>query len=309
VITECWSMGRTQDLSERYLEFNGSATPVNIVKWGKKILKEGGVEDFTVSAEQLLAHILNKNRSEILIDISSEINKKDIEYYKRNISRRLTREPLQYIVGLTEFYNVTIKCDKRALIPRPETEILCETVIDIFKDEKPTRILDIGTGSGAIALALWKNIIKLNIVATDISSEALDLAAENAVLNEAGVEIEFIHGDIYDNIFVSSLGKYDCIVSNPPYVSENEKDILQPEVIEHEPHLALFSPGDSLAFYRRIIKISDSLLNSGGLLAFETGYEQAAKVSDMMRTGFDKIKIIKDLTGISRVVTGIFAGK
>jgi len=287
------------------LESKSLATPVDVINWGKKVLKEGGIEDFTVSAEILLAHLLGKKRSEILIDNRSETDSGIIEKYKKLIKRRLTKEPLQYITGINEFYNVSIKCDKRALIPRPETEILCETTLELLKDNNTPKILDIGTGSGAIALALRRNMKKSRIIGTDISLDALDLANENIKVNNVNSGLEFVSGDIFDDSFVKSLGKFDCVVSNPPYVAENEKEILQPDVIDHEPHVALFSPGDSLAFYKRIIEITKLLLDPDGLLAFETGYDQASKVVELMNERFDSVKVIKDLAGIDRVVTGL----
>ena len=292
-------------MSERYLTFDGKRTSIAVLQWGKVLLSGGGIEDYAVSVEVLLSHVLNKSRSEILLDSESILTEKEISEYQQLLDRRLNREPLQYITGVTEFYNVIIKCDKRALIPRPETEILCDYVINTMKTSSNASILDIGTGTGNIAITLAKNLAGSRLTSVDVSGDATDLANENARLNEVDNKIDFKVGDIFDDCLIDLLGKYDCIVSNPPYVGEDEKGILQPEVIEHEPHQALFSGDDNLVFYKRISEISGQLLESGGILAMEMGLGQSEKIVDIMAGSFSDIDIIKDLAGIKRVITGL----
>jgi release factor glutamine methyltransferase len=265
--------------------------------WGKNFLKENGIDDYAISAEILLCHVLNLSRSDMLLNPRQNVDQIQIEQYKEVIFKRAKREPLQYLLGYVDFFNVRIKCDPRALIPRPETEILVETVLERLKGMRSPRILDLGTGSGNIAVALAKNISDAAVMGVDISEKALELAGENALANEVG--------DNVNKGFVENLGLFDCVVSNPPYVAEHEKDKLQPEVIEFEPAEALFSSGDPLRFFRAIIESAPRILNQDGLLAFEVGLGQSDLVKELMSTGFADIKSLNDLAGIERVVTGI----
>ncbi len=277
----------------------------SLLKRGKDYLKKAAIEDYEISAEILLGNLLGLKRSELFLNPKTKINQgKKIEY-ENLIEERAKRVPLQYLTGIVEFYNITLKCDRRALIPRPETEMLTEIVIEKMKGYKAPKILDIGTGSGNIAVALAKNIECSLVVGVDISKDSLALASENAVLNMVRNRVELIEGDILDKKFVRSLEKYDCVVSNPPYVSENEKKNLQPEVIEHEPNIALFSEGDSLKFFKGIIDTAPAILKPGGFLAFEVGLGQSNDVIDIMSERFIEVTVSKDLAGIDRVVIGI----
>ncbi len=280
----------------------------SLLDWGKKYLKEAGIEDPSISAELLLGSLLKATRSELLLGREKIVPDETIREFQELIHKRAARVPPQYLTGSVEFYNIMIKCDPRALIPRPETEILIETVIDRLKDIEGPRILDIGAGSGNIAIALAKNIAGCRVTGVDISQEALDLAGENIILNKAEENIILISGDIADKSLVKSLGRYDCAVSNPPYVAESDKGSLPPEVIDFEPHKALFGPDDGLGFFRIIIDSSSDLLRSNGLLAFEAGMGQTDKIAAMMKGKFSDIEIRKDLAGIDRVITGIFTG-
>ena len=291
------------------MESDSCPAIAELLIWGKDQLKLAGVEDFDISAEILLRDILGFSRAELFTSLNIIPSKIQYDKYRENISRRSSRTPLQYITGSTEFYNVTIKCDPRALIPRPETEMLVETVIDRLRPIQSPSILDIGTGSGNIAIALAWNIDGAKVAGVDISREAADLAGSNAELNEVAKNCRFLVGDIDDEKFVESLGRFHCVVSNPPYVSEDQKDTLQPEVIEFEPGIALFSLGDPLRFYKVIVARSASLLYPGGLLAFEVGMGQAREVQDLMRAArFENLEIIRDLAGIERVVAGNISG-
>lgn len=273
--------------------------------WGKNFLKENGIDDYAISAEILLCHVLNLSRSDMLLNPRQNVDQSQIEQYKEVIFKRAKREPLQHLLGYVDFYNVKIKCDPRALIPRPETEILIETVLERLKGMRSPRILDVGTGSGNIAVALAKNISDAAVMGVDISEKALELAGENALANEVGDSVNFATGDVLDKGFVENLGLFDCVVSNPPYVAEHEKDRLQPEVIEFEPAEALFSSGDPLRFFRAIIESAPRILNQEGLLALEVGLGQSELVKELMSTGFADIQSYDDLAGIERVVTGI----
>lgn len=280
----------------------------SLLDWGKKQLKKSGIEDFDVSAEALLRYILDLSRPELLLNPRRTVDRNKIDEYKDLIFERAKRVPLQYLIGFVEFYNVKIKCDRRALIPRPETEVLVEIVLDKLKDFKSPKILDIGTGSGNIAIALAKNMDAGFVVGLDISEDALNLARENAVENNVQEHTIFLAGDILDRELIEDLDIFDCVVSNPPYVSESEIDILQPEVIEHEPRTALFSSGDPLSFFKVIIGIAPEILRPDGLMAFEVGLGQAEMVKDLMSSKFRDLHSYKDLAGIERVITGTFTG-
>lgn len=257
-----------------------------------------------ISAEILLGNILNLSRSELLLNPQEVVDQEKIDEYENVISRRGKREPLQYLTGRVDFYNVSLECDPRALIPRPETEVLVEVVINELQKVESPIILDIGTGSGNIAVALAVNVAGAKITGLDISEAALELAGENAAGNNVADRIKFFSGDIFDPDIVDELETYDCVVSNPPYVAVDEKENLQPEVIEHEPAEALFSTEDPLKFFKVIINLGPRLLSRGGLLAFETGLGQFERVKEMMSQGYNNIQSFRDLAGIERVVTG-----
>ncbi len=206
----------------------------------KDRLKRAGIPDYVISAEIILRDLLNFSHSELILNAATRIDLKTAKRYEELIDKRSNRHPLQYLTGSTEFYNMELRCDARALIPRPETEVLVETVIEKLEGKGQLSILDIGTGSGNIAIALARNLPGSRVTGVDISEAALDLAADNVELNNVQDTVELLAGDIDDDAFVSSLGSFDCVVSNPPYVSEEEADNLQPEVIEFEPHIALF---------------------------------------------------------------------
>lgn len=279
-----------------------------LLRWGKDRLKAAGVDDYEVSAEILLRDLLNLSRSELILLRDKRIDSGKIDEYRNLIEKRSKRVPLQYLIEFVEFYNIKLKCDPRAMIPRPETEILVDVVIKRLKDKDSPEILDIGTGCGDIAIALAKNIPDSRVTGLDISEKALQLADENARLNNIRNNVTFLAGNIHNQDFVRSIGMFDCVVSNPPYVSEGDKDKLQPEVVEFEPGIALFSPGDPLLFYKSILGSVSHIVKPGGLIAFEVGPGQADDVRSLMTEKFRRIKIVKDLVGIDRVVTGIFAG-
>jgi release factor glutamine methyltransferase len=275
---------------------------------GKETLKSAGIDDYDISAELLLRSVLKLNRSQLILSLKNPaLPEIDIKY-KALIEKRASHVPLQHLLGEVEFYNITLLSDPRALIPRPETEVLVETVLKKIERMESPKILDIGTGSGNIAIALAKNLSGSHVTGIDISREALGLAISNANLNRIENRISFIKGNILNIDFTRSLGLFDCVVSNPPYVSLSERDALQPEVAEFEPREAVFAGDDPLLFYKTIVADISYILHSGGLLAFEMGLGQANSVASLMALAFNDITITKDLTGIERVITGVYAG-
>ena len=253
--------------------------------------------------EILLTSILKCQRADLYAG-KLALTKEQEEILAYYLSLRAKGEPLQYILGESEFFGFRFKVDKRALIPRPETEILVEAVIKQFTSHKSqvtsqVKILDIGTGSGCIAVSLAKSLSNARVTALDISPEALELARENAVINGVLERIDFIQSDL-----LSPAAKaFDIIVSNPPYVCSQEIDKLSPEV-RSEPRLALDGGNEGLDFYRRIIPLAGGFLKNGGFLALEIGFQQRQGIEEIVnQQGWLRVKeVIKDYSGIERVM-------
>jgi release factor glutamine methyltransferase len=251
-------------------------------------------------AEALLAHILRRNRAALLARWKEPLDAEAAARYVALIQRRMTGEPMQYIFGETEFYGLPFAVTRDVLIPRPETEHLVETVIALAARFPEPRIVDVGTGSGAIAVALAHELPHARITAIDISAPALELARDNAGLNGVAGRIRFLRGDL---LAPAAQERFDIVVSNPPYVPRADRASLAVEVREYEPALALFAGDDGLDAYRRIIPAAQATLVSGGLAAFEIGYGQAPAVRALLSdSGFDQIDSVPDLQGIQRVV-------
>ncbi len=221
------------------------------------------------------------------------------------VKRLKVYEPLQYILGITEFFGLPFFVDENVLIPRPETEELVEQIVSGAKLKTiPLNILDIGTGSGAIAVALKKYLPGTSVWAWDISSNALMVAKRNATYNN--VDITFEHQDVFDDYRGSQ--KFDIIVSNPPYVMESEKLEMNENVILYEPHLALFVPdSDPLLFYKRIAGLATRLLNTGGKLYFEINRSMGSEIVKLLnKKGFSDIYLMKDLSGNQRMISAVW---
>ena len=242
-----------------------------------------------------LTYILDKSKSYILMNQNLELNNKQIERLKDIINKRENSYPLQYAIGEREFYNIRLKVDKRALIPRFETEIIVDYLIK--SQMKKDRILDIGTGSGAIALSLAKNIENTYVIGSDIEDNALSLALENKEFT--GVEnVDFVKSDLFNNI----KGKFDLIISNPPYINKNDYEDLDKELY-FEPKSALYGGRDGLDFYRGVIKNASKYLNNRGHLVFEIGYDQKNILNRLLKDeGFVNIENIKDFNDFDRFI-------
>jgi release factor glutamine methyltransferase len=252
-------------------------------------------------AELVLTHVLNCNRMSLYLNKDINLDRDKSRLLSSILKRRISGEPVQYILGITEFMGLKFKVDKRALIPRPETEILVEQALEQLKQAgiASPKILDLGTGSGCIAVSIAKNLSRPDVWASDISTEALRLAQENACFNN--VEIKFIQGDLFDALEFKNH-KFDLIVSNPPYVSSGEFHSLAKEIF-FEPQLALKAGKDGLDFYRRIIAQAAHYLRDNGLLMFEVGLSQAYFVKEMLeKKGFEHLSSIRDYNDIERIV-------
>lgn len=255
-------------------------------------------------AELVLTHLLNCDRLSLYLNKDTDLGEDKCLLVSSVLKRRIKGEPVQYILGSTEFMGLEFKVDKRVLIPRPETEILVEAVIEIGHRLRvighSLKILDIGTGCGNIAISIARNLRYCEIDAIDISDKALEVALSNAKLNNA--KVNFMQSDLF-NTYNLEPNTYDLIVSNPPYVPTSEIEELEPEV-KYEPRIALDGGKDGLDYYRRIISQAAGYLKEGGLLAFEVGINQAGRVRDMLsaQEKFDDVRIIKDYNNIQRVV-------
>jgi len=254
-------------------------------------------------AQNLLRIIIEYATGQSLPTLLSDKNKQITALQKQNIDeiidRLLTHEPIQYITGETEFFGSPFVINKNVLIPRPETEELVELILNENKIDNP-QILDIGTGSGGVAVSLKKHISKAIVEAWDFSEEALDVAELNAKQNST--EIIFKRVDVLKNYPTDN--RFDIIVSNPPYVLESEKQDMDANVLSFEPHSALFVPDSNpLLFYERIAEISKSLFNKKGMLYFEINQKKGNDTVELLREkGYINIKLIKDMTGNDRIV-------
>ncbi len=248
----------------------------------------------------LIEDVYRISRAEILAgkNISTD---EDATRYQQYLNRLIQQEPLQYILGHTEFYGLPFKVNPSVLIPRQETEELVHLILAENKHIRPLSILDIGTGSGCIPVSLKKNIPTANVMAIDISEAALATAKNNALLNEA--EVIFIQQDILSG---SAIPATDIIVSNPPYVTQKEKSLMQENVLAHEPHLALFvEDHDPLLFYRTITQKAKQFLLPNGKLYFEINEQFGQETADLLiEAGFVNVKILKDLHDKDRIVRG-----
>lgn len=253
------------------------------------------VPDPRLDAEWLLSEVLGISRLEMLLNKRRELTEAEEGAYEALISRRETREPLQYILGSQSFMGFSLKTDSRALIPRFDTEALCEEALKYVRPG--CRVLDLCTGSGALAAAVKKLCPSASVTASDISEAALSLAKENA--ERLGAEVRFVQGDLFSPL---AEEKFDVIVSNPPYIPDAMRGRLQAEV-EREPALALFAGEDGLDFYRRIAKEAPAHLNPGGRLCLEIGDGQGEAVKALLYEEFTDIQIINDLNGLPRVVS------
>lgn len=242
-------------------------------------------------------------KSDYSLTIAQQQRLDDIE------KQLLSNMPIQYVLGEAWFYHLKLKVNEGVLIPRPETEELVAWIIEDVSSanstEYPLRVLDIGTGSGCIAIALKKNVPGTEMIAIDKSNEALQIARQNAILN--GVDIDFLEADMTDEYCISRLPELDIIVSNPPYIPLHEKKGMQLQVALYEPALALFAPDeDPLFFYKAVLSISSNKLVTNGKLYFEIHEGFGEEVSDLMKkNGFKEVVLRQDLTGHDRMIRGI----
>jgi release factor glutamine methyltransferase len=269
-----------------------------LIEEGSRILAEAGIDTARLDAEVLLAHASGSSRASMVTE-TTQLNGDAVEAFRAMIQRRASREPIAYIVGRKEFFSLDFEVTRAVLIPRPETETLVESALKFTATRPNVRVLDIGTGSGAVAIAVAVNAPSAQIVATDISKAALEVAHRNAVRTRCDDRIEFIEADV----FPDEESRFDLILSNPPYVSDGDLQTLAPEIQQYEPRVALTDNADGLAFYRRIATESLEHLQPGGSVMVEIGAGQRPRVEALFRrAGFSNIDAVGDLAGIDRVV-------
>jgi release factor glutamine methyltransferase len=278
-------------------------TVLEIIKKTTDFLAAKGVESPRLNAELLIGHALGRKRMQLYMEFERPLSEVELEKIRPLVRRRALREPLQYIVGDTEFCGLRLLVDRRALIPRPETELLVEHVQRCRASSLPGRILDLGTGSGAIALALAAAFPAATVVAVDRSAEGLELARRNAALTGLEARVTLLESDWFEAVPVEA---FDVVVSNPPYLTEDETDQTAPEVRDFEPRSALAAADEGTADLVRIIAQAPRYLAPGGLLALETGIAQHARLLPLLRAaGFGQVDSHPDLTGRERYLLAV----
>jgi release factor glutamine methyltransferase len=265
------------------------------------VLKSSGCATPRLDAEVILSACLKMDRTRFHIDREQSLTEKDYQEFRRCIERRRCGEPVAYIVGKKEFWSLPFEVNKHVLIPRPETEILVEEVLKVYSGRKTEnlRILEIGTGSGAISIALAHELPNAQIIATDISQDAIAVALRNAQINDVASQIHFLLGNLFEPV----SGEFDIIVSNPPYISKEEYDCLPSGVRDFEPQTALLAGADGTLFHREIIKAGGVYLKAGGWTFMEMGDGQEELVEFMLNEFglYDNIAFRADYAGIKRV--------
>ncbi|MDR3589094.1 MAG: peptide chain release factor N(5)-glutamine methyltransferase [Negativicutes bacterium] len=272
----------------------------SILTWTKQYFEGKGVESPRLDAEVLLSHILGKDRLYLYVNFDQPLQAGELAAFREAVKHRATRVPVAYITGRKEFMGLGFAVTPAVLIPRPDTEVLVEAALNLLKDTGEPRILDLGTGSGAIIVSLLSKLAGACGVAVDISPEALAVAAKNAAVLGVADRLTMEQGDL----FAPVAGRtFDAIVSNPPYISAGDLAGLAPEV-RREPALALDGGADGLAFYRRIVAGAGARLSQEGFVALEVGAGQAPAVAALAgeASGLGPAAIIKDYAGIERVV-------
>ena len=276
-------------------------TVLDLVEWTENYFRESGITTPRLDAEVLLGFVLQKSRLQLYLSFEMPVFPDHLSVFRQLVQRRKEHTPVSYLTNHREFMSIDFYVDSRVLIPRPETEILVEYVLGRTSTHGPISLVDIGTGSGAIAVSLAFNRPEWYIVATDISIDALAVAETNATRHQT--QIEFRSGDMLSTLERVD-DKFDWIVSNPPYISSQDYKILPPDVRNFEPKLALASPPDGLQLIRILIESAPNYLKPNGRLAIEIGKGQRLDVEDFVHRSkkYQKIDFIPDLSGVARIL-------
>lgn len=269
----------------------------DLLEWTTRFFTDKGIEQPRLEAEVLLARVLENDRVFLYAHYDQPINAEEREKYRQFIQRRLKGEPVAYIAGHKEFMSLDFKVSPAVLIPRPETELLVEKVLELAADQNDLRICDVGTGSGAIAVSLAVYCPTAQVYAVDISAEALEIAGENALRHQTGVQ--FAQGDLLAPL--QDEPAFDIIAANLPYISEEEFCTLEAGVRDFEPTGALLAAGDGLDMYRRLLPQAVRLLKPDGYLLFEIAPGQNDRAVEMLRD-FAEVAVIEDFAGRPRLI-------
>jgi release factor glutamine methyltransferase len=277
-------------------------TLLEVLQKSTSFLNERGLVDAKRSSEWIMAQSLGLKRLDLYLQFERPMTEEELVGIRKGIKRRANREPLQYILGTVDFYGVELKTDSRALIPRPETEYLVELLHTRYLNKEPTRILDLGTGTGAIAIALLSVFSNSLAVGVDQSEAALELATENAKSVGVFERLDLLVSDWFEKV----EGDFELIVANPPYLTSEEMDTADPEVIKFEPREALYGGDDGQDYLNHIIDGSYSYLADGGMLVLETGILQhTSLMARAKQAGFISIQSVKDLDRRDRFLIGL----
>jgi release factor glutamine methyltransferase len=278
---------------------------MEMVRWTEGYLREKGFESARLNGELLLAGTLGLKRLDLYLQFDRPLTPGELSEFKGRLRRRAKREPLQYIEGEAAFRDLRLRVDPRVLIPRSETELLVDQVLAWARGREGLHALDVGTGSGAIALSLATEGPFARVVATDVSPGALEVARANLAAAAPGAPVELLEGAGYAPVRGQT---FDVVVSNPPYIGEDERGALDPGVRDWEPEQALFSGADGLDVIRELVAGAPRILRPGGLLALEIGWKQAGSVAELVRAvdGFSEPAVRRDLEGRDRIVTAEF---
>lgn len=269
----------------------------NALELANKEFVTANIDNYFFETRELMAVTLGKTKEWLMSNINYELSNFEYEKFVRLKERRIEGEPLQYILGEQYFMGLRFLVNNNVLIPRADTEILVYKVLEVLNNKSGTKILDMCTGSGCIAISLAKSMNDIKVCASDISAHAIMLARENAKIND--VDVEFYTSNLFEKI---PEQKFDIIVSNPPYISENEMKELAKDVLM-EPKLALDGGEDGLKFYREISKEAIKYLSDDGILVFEIGYNQAKAVTNILKElSYKDIELIKDYSNNDRVL-------
>lgn len=267
----------------------------------KNILKEQNFETYSLDVEVLLMNVTGFSKTQLYTNTEYLLSLEEFQKFQNFFDRRLKKEPIAYIIGMCEFMGLDFLLNNHTLIPRPDTEILVEKAIQIINEKNFKSGLDIGTGSGAIAISILKYCPNIQMTATDINKNAIFKAKENAEKNKVLDRISFIESGLFQNV----TEKFDIIISNPPYIKTNVIHQLNENVKNYEPKLALDGGEDGLIFYKKITSKANEYLAENGFIMYEIGYDQAEDVTQILiENNFTNIEVLKDLAGLDRVIIG-----
>lgn len=280
-------------------------TTLSIIQWGEEYFAKHGIEFPRLTIELMLTKLYSCNRIDLYLQYDKPMTPDELQQVKKMVKERLDGRPLQYILGEVDFFDTRLNVGEGVLIPRPETELLVEAVLNDIRKRNGSPapvILDLGTGSGNIAIAIAKNCQSCKIFACDISSKSLEIAAANAARNGVADQIQFFKADMMADWNRSTATQFDYIVSNPPYIPLSDKNQLTRDVLDYEPHEALFAGDRGTEFYERIATYFGQWLVPQGAIVFEIGIHQKRPVAAILeQAGFTDISVTDDLKGIPRV--------